>query len=384
MKKKVFFIISSLAEGGAEKVISILLGHLSRTEFCYSLLLFEKTGYYLKQIPPDIRIYDLEKKKKFSFLKLLFKVAKIVKKEKPNVVISFLGYTNLVCLLARKLVFQNQSKWVISERSLPSAALRGQRMYFLKLILHKLLARSADLVIVNSEGTKEELIENFGVKDKKIKIIPNPVEIEKIQLHCKKIPSHVWYSENVPILISVGRLSKPKGYPCLLTAFSEVLKEIECRLIILGEGEMRDELEILINRLAIKKNVNLLGFISNPYPYIAHSDIFVLPSLWEGQPNALLEAMALGKPVIATNCSKAVEEIIKNGENGFLISPNDISALKNTICRVLKNKSLQVRLGEENKDRIQKFDVSHIVQEYENVLSNESEMFQTLWDSEKK
>lgn len=370
MKKRVFFIIPSLAEGGAEKVISILLRHLSQRKFCCSLLLFEKTGNYLKEIPPDVRIYDLKKKNRLSFFKLVLKMAEIVKKEKPNVVISFLEYTNLVCLLARRLVFQNQTKWVISERSLPAAALCSQRMYFLKAKLHNLLDRSADLVIVNSESTREELIKNFGVKEEKIKTISNPVEIEKIQLHCKKIPSHVWYSENIPILISVGRLSKPKGYPYLLTAFSEVLKEIECRLIILGEGEIRDELEILINRLGIKKNVNLLGFISNPYPYIAHSDIFVLPSLWEGLPNALLEAMALGKPVIATNCSKAVEEIIKNEENGFLVPPHDIFALKNTICRLLKNKSLQAKLGEENKDRIQKFDVSHIVQEYENVLSN--------------
>lgn len=370
MKKRVFFIISSLAEGGAEKVISILLRHLSQKKFCCSLLLFEKRGNYLKEIPPDVGIYDLKKKNRFSFLKLVLKIAEIVKKEKPNVVIGFLEYTNLVCLLARKLVFQNQTKWVISERNLLSATLYSQRMYFLKVKLHKLLDRSADLVIVNSESSKEELIQNFGVKDKKIKVVPNPVEIEKIQLHCKKIPSHEWYSENIPILISVGRLSKSKGYPYLLTAFSEVLKEIECRLIILGEGEMRDELEILINRLGIKKNVNLLGFISNPYPYIAHSDIFVLPSLWEGLPNALLEAMALGKPVIATNCSKAVEEIIKNGENGFLIPVRDVLALKKAICRLLKNKSLQVKLSEENKDRIQKFDVSHIVQEYENVLSN--------------
>lgn len=369
--KKILFVIPSLAEGGAEKVITMLLNHLNRQKFFLSLVLFERKGGFLGKVPPDVNIFDLKKKSRFSFLNLVFGLSKIVKEQKPSVVVSFLEYANLVTLLAKKTTSNSQTCWVTSERSLPSLSYSHMRLSNVRLLLHKLLDKTADLIIVNSPETREEMTAMFSVPPEKIRLTPNPVETQKIKKLSTNLPIHQWYKDKIPILVAVGRLSEPKGYAYLLRAFSEVLEEIDCRLIILGEGELHKKLEALIEKLEITESVNILGFLANPYPYVAYADIFVLPSLWEGLPNSLLEAMVLGKPVIATRCSKAVENIVENGRNGILVPPGNVESLRNAMLRFLQNRSLWSKFGEEGQKRASTFDIRQIIAKYEEVF-NES------------
>jgi len=370
--KKIFFILPSLSEGGAEKIVTILLNCLDQKTFCLSLVLFEKKGKLLDKVPSGVNIYDLKKKNRFSFFNLIFKLSKIIKKEKPDVVVSFLEYANLITLSSKKLCKSKKTYWIISERSLPSLSFRNMRFYRIRKFMHNWLDKEADLIIVNSQGTKEELIGNFHISGEKVKIIPNPVEIKKIEKLSGELPRHPWFNEKIPILVSVGRLSKPKGFPYLLEAFSLTLKEVKCRLMILGDGEMKMKLEKIINDLNIKNSVSFLGFVENPYPYVRKANIFILSSLWEGLPNALLEAMALGKPIIVTRCSKQIEKIIENGKSGILVSPGNSKALKNAIVKLLGDKELQKKIGEEAKNKVFSFSADRITKEYESVFLNES------------
>jgi len=366
--KKIFFVIPSLVAGGAEKVVSIILNYLDRKKFLPNLVLFEKKGELLDTIPSDVKIYDLCKKSRYSFLKLIFKLSEIVEKEKPDIVISFLEYANIVSLLAKRLVKNKNVKWIISERSLPSKAFSNMRLSKIKFLLHRILDKTADLIIVNSPQTKEELVNKFCVPPEKIVVIFNPVEIEKIYKLAKDNDfENLIKTKDKPVFISVGRLSKPKGYQFLLRAFAEVVKNFECKLIILGEGEERQQIEKLIKELKIENYVVLKGFVSNPYPYIAYSDIFVLSSLWEGLPNALIEAIVLGKPVIATRCNKVIEEIIEDGKNGLLVTPGNIEELKNAMIKLLQDKQLREKFAEEekNKEIVSLFDCKFVVKKYE-------------------
>jgi glycosyltransferase involved in cell wall biosynthesis len=366
MMKKIFFVIPSLAGGGAEKVISIILNHLDRQKFLPYLILFEKKGEFLDNVPSDVKIYNLKKKNRYSFLKLVFRLAGFINKEKPDIVVSFLEYANIVSLLAEKLVKNKNIKWIISERNLPSAEFSNMRLAKIKILLHRILDKTADLVIVNSSQTKEELVNKFCVPSEKIVVIFNPVEIEKIYMLSKeRIPNNLKKDNGEIILISVGRLSKQKGYQFLLKAFAEVVKNFKCKLIILGEGEERTEIERLIKELKIENYVILKGFVQNPYPYIANSDIFVLSSLWEGLPNALIEAMVLSKPVIATRCNKVIEEIIEDSKNGLLVPPGDVESLKNAIIKLIREKELRIKFSEANKKLSYIFDYKFVVKKYE-------------------
>jgi glycosyltransferase involved in cell wall biosynthesis len=364
--KKIFFVVPSMVAGGAEKVVSVILNYLDRKKFIPYLILFEKKGEFLNNIPSDVKIYDLEKKNRYSFLKLIFRLAGLINKEEPYIVVSFLEYANIVSLLAKKFVKDKNVKWIISERNLPSAEFSNMRFSKIKILLHRTLDRTADLVIVNSSQTKEEMVNKFCVPSDKIVVIFNPVEVEKIYTMSKeRIPDNLKTDNDEIILISVGRLSKQKGYQFLLKAFAEVVKNFKCKLIILGEGEERAEIERLIKELKIENYVILKGFVQNPYPYITNSDIFILSSLWEGLPNALIEAMVLGKPIVATRCNKVIEEIVEDGKNGILVPPGEIEALKDAIIKLIQNKQLREKFVEENKNTIHLFDCKIIVKKYE-------------------
>jgi glycosyltransferase involved in cell wall biosynthesis len=367
--KKIIFIIPSLEEGGAERVMSILVNHLD-ANLDVGLVLFTRKGKYLEKIPSRVRIFDLQKRNAWSFPQLVLKLASIVRREKPDTVVSFLEYANIVTLISRFFVMNSRIRWIISERSLPSQALAGQRNGKLKSILHRLLDRKADAIITMSSQTADEMIRHYHVDPKKIEVIPNPVEIDTLRELSQAPIDHPWFNESVPILISIGRLVEDKGYPFLIEALSQLIQKTPARLMILGQGPMKPELEDQIRRLGLTEYVWMPGFISNPYPYLRQATLFILPSLWEGLPNALLEAMSLGKPIIATLCNQSVEQLIRPGENGMLVPPGDVQSLKEAIVCLLRNPELRKDFGRINRDKMSAFDADRIVKEFEELFDS--------------
>jgi glycosyltransferase involved in cell wall biosynthesis len=367
--KKLLFVIPTLAEGGAEKVMTILLNHLKDEKASLTLVLFNKTGIYLDKIPTTVKVIDLKKKNAYSFPRLVAQLASIIRTERADVVISFLEYANLVTLLARFIVCDSHIRWIISERSLPSRDLAGQRKRKLKYYLHRFLDKRADNIITMSPQTREEMIQDYCVSPEKVEVIPNPVEIEKLRELAQTPPCHPWFQETVPVLVAMGRLTQAKGYPILINAFSRVVARTPARLMILGQGEMKAELDEQVQRLGLKEHVWMPGFIANPYPYLNQATLFILASLWEGLPNALLEAMALGKPVIATSCNDSVNQLIHSGQNGILIPPEDVRALEESILTLLADTQQQDQFAKENIRQIKSYDVNLIIQQFERAFN---------------
>jgi glycosyltransferase involved in cell wall biosynthesis len=366
--KKLLFIIPSLAEGGAERVMSILLNHLNHENISLNLVLFNKTGTYLNKIPASVKVFDLAKKNAWSFPRLVTELAGIIRSERPDCVVSFLEYANIVTLLARYLVRDSRIRWIISERSLPSRDLTGQRKGKLKFYLHRLLDPQADKIITMSSQTADEMIRHYHVAPKIIEVIPNPVEIDRLRTLAQEPADHPWLHETIPVLLAMGRLTSAKGFPVLIEAFASVHSQVPARLMILGEGSMRAELYDQITRLGLTDHVWMPGFIANPYPYLSRATLFVLSSLWEGLPNALLEAMALGKPVIATSCNDSVTQLIHTDKNGIIIPPGNVRSLTEAIQTLLADTQKQEQFARENIHRIRPYDVNLIMQQFEKAF----------------
>ncbi len=366
--KKILFVIPSFSGGGAERVLINILKYIDRKRFNPLVVTFTLDNDYRDELPDDLDIRCLGKKNALDSFRLVLKLAKIIRKEKPSLIVSFLSYTNYLTIAASKLS-RTGKPVVISERNTLSKSLSWTRFGFLKRILTNLLYRYAAGIITVSEGVKEDLCGNFKVSGDKCRVIYNPVDIEKIDRLAKENIEHPWYREDIPVVAACGRLIPQKNYPLLLKAMAGVMKKTAARLVILGTGGKQMELERLAGTLGIEENVFFAGFKKNPYKYIAGSDIFVLSSDWEGCPNALLEAMACGTAVISTSCPSGPKEILSDGLNGILVPVGDIKAMADGVLRLIRDENFRKSLAQEGKKRCRDFDVKKIVKEYEKVFS---------------
>ncbi|MGB2886052.1 MAG: glycosyltransferase, partial [Dehalococcoidia bacterium] len=178
----------------------------------------------------------------------------------------------------------------------------------------------------------------LGLPRKKIEVIYNPVITPELLEKAREPVDHPWFQPGEPpVVLGVGRLTEQKDFPTLLRAFALVRKERAARLVILGEGEDRPELKALVDELGIAEDVDMPGFVDNPYGYMAGAAVFALSSRWEGLPTVLIEAMALGKPVVATDCPSGAREILNDGRYGTLVPVGDAKRLATGISGMLEH-----------------------------------------------
>ena len=370
-RKKILFVMISLGGGGAERVSLNILKYINREKFIPSLVLFEKKGVYLDQIPEDVAVYDLKKRSRFDFFKLIFRLAyRIYPKVKPDIVVSFLSYANFISIFSRVFSFSIKPSIVVSEHSSTSISLRLNRLKRINMLLLKNIYPLTDKIIVVSKGIKKDLIQNFNISDKKIKLIYNAINLPEIEKLSKESVTTELFNDDIPIVIACGRLTYEKNFPLLLNSFSKVLKKHNAKLLILGEGEEKGKLVKLSCILEIDDKVFFLGFQKNPFKYMAKSDVFVLSSIYEGFGNVIVEAMACGIPVISTDCPSGPGEIITDGVNGFLVPVGDILAMSDVILKLLKDEKLRKDIAAAGKIRAGDFLVEKMVSEYESVFEN--------------
>lgn len=369
--KKVFFIIPTLVGGGAERVMTQILSCVDRTKFTPFLVLFHGKGPFMKDIPPDVKFHDLRKESYlcgFQGVAVLMKLAVLMKKERPDVAVSFMWYANAITLLA-KLLFRINCKLIVSERNTCSISCAGRITKLVRKAALRFLYPKSDRILPNSMRMGQELEQGFSIQRDKIIPIHNPVDVERVNQCAQEEVEHPWFKEEIPIIIAIGKLTPQKGFSYLLRAFAAVVESgISCRLVMLGKGQANEKLQKLGRALNIDDRVAFLGFQSNPYTYLEHSTIFVLSSIYEGFPNVLVEALALGVPAIATRCPTGPEEIITDGVDGILVPPADEAALAEGIKKLLIDAALRKRLGEAGKKRARDFDVDKIVKQYEAVI----------------
>lgn len=370
-RKKILFVTISLEAGGAERVMILLLKALNREKFHPLLALFKKEGPFLEEVPEDIAIFDLQKKGRFDFFGLIMRLSGIIRKEKPDAVVSFQEYSNVLVLIARFLSW-SRTKFIVSERTHLSVwLLENDPNGKIKMNFHKYLYPKADRIIAVSRGVQDDLEKFLKISENKIRVIHNPVDLAYINREKHHLPKHPWYKiKKMPIVISAGRLIKSKGYVDLLDAFALVRQRTPARLVILGEGEERNFLEARAVELGVSNDVAFVGFQLYPYPFIAHADVFVLSSYLEGFPNVLLEAMACGTPVISTDCPSGPSEIITEGADGLLVSVGDTFAMAKAMERLILNVPLRIKFAEAAKKVVKKFSVSSITKQYEQAITD--------------
>jgi glycosyltransferase involved in cell wall biosynthesis len=297
-RKRAVFLINSLAGGGAERVMCTLLRHSTdeRDEFDITLALLDDEP--AANTPPDwVEVRQLDCRR--SFKRSLIGVRRLYAELKPDVAVSFLTRANI------SNVMNARFPCVISERVNTTAHFpAGLRGALSRAVVRAIYPR-ANRVIAVSDGVAQDLRDNYGVRPERLISIPNPVDIDAILALASQPPA---LEIDSPYVFAVGRLVKSKNFAMLIRAFAAA--KLSAKLVIAGEGGERGALEQLVAELGIADRVLLPGFIANPYPLMRRSDLFVLSSSAEGFPNALVEAMAVGAPVIATNCASGPSEIL--------------------------------------------------------------------------
>jgi glycosyltransferase involved in cell wall biosynthesis len=248
-----------------------------------------------------------------------------------------------------------------------SRSIEGQK-FIQKKLFQQALEKSDNVITISNE-MEENIKENINTSEGQIKTIYNPIDLDHIKKAAQEKANND-LPRGGPIIISCGRLAKPKGFEYLIKAFQRVKNNYsDAQLLILGQGELKDSLQELARALDIKDSVHFLGFKENPFKYIARADIFVLSSLWEGLPTALIEAMACGTPVVSTDCPSGPKEILENGKHGKLVKTENVGSLADGIVDLLKDKDLQEKYKEAGRRRAQDFSVDKIIKEYEEFLN---------------
>jgi glycosyltransferase involved in cell wall biosynthesis len=360
---KIALLVPSLGGGGAERVMVNLAGAFSQAGHQVDLVAAAPKGHSLLRVPSAVRVVDLKAKR--TALAVLPLVA-YLRRERPKALLATLAHANIIALVARKLA-RVPTRTVVREASLMSISsstapqLRGR---FVPLLAKKFYPQ-ADAIIAQSRGVADDLSHLLGLPLDRIDVIYNPVVSQKLLERASRTPDHPWFTKGAPpVVLGVGRLDPEKDFPTLFRAFSIVRKNRNVRLIILGEGPQRCELESLAQELGVADVVELPGFVENPLPYMANASVLVLTSLFEGLPNVLIEALACGTPVVATDCPGGVTEILEKGRYGMLSPVGDFEAVAAAIEETLENPPSPRFL----KGSAERFSVEKIAKQYLEVL----------------
>lgn len=278
------------------------------------LVLVEAKGRYLPEVSHRVNIVDLRQRRVLASVGPL---SRYLRRERPDAMLSALTHANFVAIISRTLA-RVGTRLVVSERNslVPLQGLSGALLRFLIRVLYP----RADSIIAVSRGIARELEDEIGRLSQRICSIPNPVEVDRIASLASEPAPHPWLVEGEPpTILAVGRLEPQKDYPTLLAAFARVRAQRDVRLIILGEGSLKEELEQLIIDENLTENVFLAGFHSNPFVWMAASQVYVLCSRHEGFPNSLVQAMACNTRVVSTACPTGPDEILEDGKWGILV-----------------------------------------------------------------
>lgn len=360
---RICLFLQDLAGGGAERMILHLAEGMAERGHPLDLVLVRPEGPYMSHVPGNVRMIPLDCTRTASSI---WPLARYLRAEKPVAMLSALAHVNIAAILA-VLVARSGTRLVISERNTISFDAHSSSSFPIRMAhrLVPILYRKADAVVAVSKGVANDLAAYARLPLQRIDVINNPVITPQFAALSRECPKHPWLTlQQPPVILGVGRLSPQKDFSTLIEAFAIVNQRRSARLLILGEGPCRAELEDLASRLNLADSVAMPGFIENPYAYMFRAAVFALSSRWEGSPNALVEAMACGTPVVATDCESGPREILQDGRLGHLVPVADARGLAEGLLDTLARPPCREALIARGRD----FTVDRAVDGYLDVL----------------
>ena len=332
--ERLAIFLPSFAGGGAEKSMLTLAHGLVERGYAVDVAVARAEGPYKNAVDERVRVIDL---KASRVLLSAAKLMRYLRDTRPAALLSTLDYANVVAVCAGRLA-RVPSRIVVLDQNTISISSQHSTQWRERIIprLIKFSYRWADHIVGNSQGVTDDLVHITGLPRTRFHVIYNPVVTPALWERRKVRPSHPWFGpDQPPVVLAVGRLTPQKDFITLIHAFARVRRNKPVRLMILGEGADRQELEALVRLLKLEEDVSLPGFVENPYSYMAHASVFVLSSRWEGLPTVLIEALSCGTRVIATDCPSGPREILAGGLYGSLVPMRNAPALAVAITAAL-------------------------------------------------
>lgn len=363
--KKIGIVISSLNYGGAEKSSLILAEELNKKYQFVDLISLTSNTKNLDN--KNINFISFEKSRVlFSILKLY----NLIKIKKYDSIITGLSHLNLIFLLFNLFLNKkNKISLILHFHNVPNVNLFNLKeriinffiFNYIKIIKYKYIS-----IIAVSNAIKEQIIEKYKIDKNKILVIYPSINFNRIEK--EKFANFTFDKNNEKIILTIGRLTKQKNHKLLIQSFAEVRKLINCRLIIIGNGKLKMKLLKLTNDLNLNNYVNFIDKVENPYPFFYNSDVFVLPSLWEGFGIVLIEALYCGMKIVSTDCPGAPKELLSGLEMTSLSKNNDYKDLTSKIIEML-NKNKEKNNSKKNFIT-NKFSLNNYIDSYLKLINN--------------
>lgn len=379
----VAFFLPSLVGGGAERAMLNLAIGFANQGFGVDIVLVKAKGDYLPEVPDQVRVVDLNATR---LILSLPQFVQYMRNNRPTVMISTMEDTNLAAILAKKIA-DVPTRMIVTVQNQISLEAKHSNDLKRKVVPYILrwFYPMADGIVAASQGVAEDLATVTGLSPDLIQTIYNPIVTDALMEKVNQSANHPWLrlddsddlsrddlsiersldDDQEPMVLAVGRLTVQKDFPTLLRAFAKLRQVQPAKLIILGEGEERSQLESLIEQLGLSSVVDLPGFVPNPCAFMSQAQVFVLSSAWEGFGNVLVESLAAGTPVVSTDCPSGPSEILADGCYGKLVPVGDVSQLADAMLETIQTRSSPQVL----RERSQLFSLERVLEQYRQLAN---------------
>jgi glycosyltransferase involved in cell wall biosynthesis len=380
---RVLLLLSSLHGGGAERVAVHLLNGLDPERIDARMGLLRKAGPYVDLVADPGRLlvapdgdehfnYDGPNSAQYTAGKLIGSAVRaplafrqMITETRPDVVMSFLKGTNLLAWLSLMGLGRRRPRWIAREGNNVLAVVNEEApnefVRKVSLGLTKRAYRRADAVLANATDMAETLLTDLSLDPAKMRMINNPIDLGTIDaVKDQPVPG----APKRPFILTAGRLEFQKAHGVLLRAFAKSGLWRTHALVILGKGSRLNHLHRLAAQLGIGEHVRFIGFVANPYAWMARADLFVLPSRWEGFPTVAAEALACGAPLLLTDCKFGPRDVIEPGVSGELVPVDDVDALARSMADLIAAPERRAAMREAGFARVQRFAIGAMVEQY--------------------
>ncbi|MGQ9831122.1 MAG: glycosyltransferase [Thermochromatium sp.] len=353
--RPVCLFLPSFGDGGVERMMTHLARGIAEQGFRVDFVVGSPVAPYLDTLPPSVRLHHLTARDRRTRRRFLHDY---VERARPAIVLTAKTDDDRVAL-AVKASQSGDTRYFLRPGTTQTERWNARGRNPLKRWWERrqlsALYRRADGIIAVSHGVAADVAAISDLPRERIRVVRNPTLTPELEEYARAPLDHPWFAPGEPpVIMGIGGLRLQKDFATLIRAFARLYRQRPCRLLILGQGRQRERLQRLAERLGVGGAVDLHGFDPNPYRFLVRARLFVLSSRWEGSPNVLTESLALGVPVVATDCRSGPREILQDGRYGPLVPVGDSEALaqamEQTLCRPLPPEVLRAAVDDYRLD----------------------------------